>query len=88
MKTRAWPRNQPAVLNAHAQSDFWASGAATRASQMTQTREMLNEMARERYSRLDSRDSACDMTTLLVGDLVAAVPGSDCSAWRSCPARL
>ena len=64
-----------AVLNAHAQSDFWASGAATRASQMTQTREMLNEMARERYSRLDSRDSACDacdMTTLLVGDLNVA----------------
>ena len=67
-----------AVLNAHAQSDFWASGAATRASQMTQTREMLNEMARERYARLDSRDSACDacdmsdMTTLLVGDLNVA----------------
>ena len=61
-----------AVLNAHAQSDFWASGAATRASQMTQTREMLNEIARERYSRLDSRDSACDMTTLLVGDLNVA----------------
>jgi endonuclease/exonuclease/phosphatase family metal-dependent hydrolase len=61
-----------AVLNAHAQSDFWASGAATRASQMTQTREMLNEIARERYSRLDSRDSACDITTLLVGDLNVA----------------
>ena len=39
---------------------------------MTPTREMLNEMARERYSRLDSRDSACDMTTLLVGDLNVA----------------
>jgi endonuclease/exonuclease/phosphatase family metal-dependent hydrolase len=33
---------------------------------------MLNEIARERYSRLDSRDSACDITTLLVGDLNVA----------------
>ena len=52
---------------------------------MTQTREMLNEMARERYSRLDSRDSACDMTTLLVGDLNVAAGSEEYRAAMRAP---
>ena len=72
-----------AVLNAHFQSDFWASGAATRASQMAQTRALLEEIPSDSKvaqmtldSRGDERDRLCEMTALLVGDLNVAA-GTD-----------
>ena len=72
-----------AVLNAHFQSDFWASGAATRASQMAQTRALLEEIPSDAKvaqmtldSRGDERDRLCEMTALLVGDLNVAA-GTD-----------
>ena len=83
--------NEPrlfAVLNAHFQSDFWASGAATRASQMAQTRALLEEIhdrssdrsntivQTKRNSRGDGNDRLCEMTKLLVGDLNVAA-GTD-----------
>jgi endonuclease/exonuclease/phosphatase family metal-dependent hydrolase len=83
--------NEPrlfAVLNAHFQSDFWASGAATRASQMAQTRALLEEIhdrasdrsntivETKRDSRGDGNDRLCEMTKLLVGDLNVAA-GTD-----------
>ena len=83
--------NEPrlfAVLNAHFQSDFWASGAATRASQMAQTRALLEEIhdrssdrsntivETKRNSRGDGNDRVCEMTKLLVGDLNVAA-GTD-----------
>ena len=83
--------NEPrlfAVLNAHFQSDFWASGAATRASQMAQTRALLEEIhdrssdrsntivETKRDSRGDGNDRVCEMTKLLVGDLNVAA-GTD-----------
>ena len=69
--TRACPF---AVLNTHTQSDFWASGAATRAAQMLEMRALLDKI--ERWPRPDSRGGAHEMTKLLVGDLNVAA-GSD-----------
>ena len=72
-------RDRPfAVFNAHTQSDFWTSGETTRASQMLQTRALLDEM--DRWPTLDSRGGARSMTKLLVGDLNVAAGSEECRA--------